>query len=482
MKKFIIGMSIAGILASAGVGVGLTKHYSNIRYSPAEQQQEYNRGYEDGTKSDLLLKDKIKLAKEQISILTTTKTTLTIELDTQKELLANLKDDYASKVDQNKDILQSITKTQNTILELENSISSTNDKIKKLQELIASLEVEEEKYIISYLDDNENVLGVDQAVNGVTTNVPIVDSTQYREFLGWYLDDVLIDPTTYVFTQNTTLHAKYQYRYDVHFKIDNNVFKTVLVDKGATTSVPELPSNIHSVTSWMLEEDLNLSKSTNVSEYVITKETTFVAFGVKHYLTYNYYDQNGNLFESNQEVELTNFSKLPNSLITPTGYIFKGWYCPSDQTWLANINYVGHVGKDYYAIMIKDSVVNTAVEIVDITQEIVETNYGSQYYYNYTTNAPYVLTQKAYGEIDYAFEAEDFELSCEITLSNGKTYTVGKKYQDGIDFKVTIIGNENGMISLRVTAYRSETNNPLNILEFYQITNFEIKNITYTFV
>lgn len=484
-RKIIIGLSCLTIGASLAYYGISTDYIKKHRYTPIQVESNYQLGVKDGLGSHSALRSDIAKYTNDINSLIAEKqekTTRLNTLKTRKENLIQQSSNLSQNNDQYKEQLQQLN---TSIANLKEHIKVIDDQVLLYNDLISNIQ-EETFSSISFMDDDGTVLGVLTCANGQVLSEQVnPTSTQYREFLGWYIDNNLVDLNTLIFNENTTLHAKYQYRYDVHFKIDDQVIKTVLIDKGSCASIPELPDNVYSVSWWNLAEEQNQDKHTNVSGHPITQETTFVAVGVKHYVTYNYYDQNGILLESNREVEGMKLNKLPNTPTIPTGNIFIDWYASSTKIHLGagSMNYyAGSSSEDFYPIFMKEKIVVDDISTTLTYTSIEDGTWGKEYQYTYSTNAVWDLAQKDITETITMY-ANDFEYNATITLKDGTTVTGqfsrNGKYIDGKLYSVSLT-EINGYIEAKVYV----TSGDWNLVEdvtYHEVSNFKINSITYMY-
>lgn len=484
-RKLIIGLSCLTIGASLAYYGISTDYIKKHRYTPTQVETNYQLGIKDGFGSHSALKLDIAKYTNDINSLISEKQEKNVRLSTlrtRKENLIQQSSNLSQNNDKFKEQLQQLNKN---IANLEERIKVIDDQVLLYNDLISNIQ-EETFSSISFMDDDNTILGVLTCTNGQALQDQVnVTSNQYREFLGWYMNDELVDLNTLIFNENTTLHARYQYRYDVHFKVDDQVFKTILVDKGATTSIPELPGNVYNVTWWNLEDEQNQDNHITVSEYSITQETTFVAIGVKHYVTYNYYNQNGTLLESNREVEGMKLNKIPNTPTVPTGNIFIDWYASSTKIRLGAgyMNYyAGSNNEDFYPIFMKEKIVVDNISTTLTYTSVEDGTWGKEYKYTYSTNAMWDLVQKDITETVTLY-SNDFEYNATITLKDGTTVTGqfsrNGKYIGGKSYSVSLT-ETNGHIEARVYVTSGDWNLGEDVT-YHEVSNFKINSITYMY-
>ena len=110
--------------------------------------------------------------------------------------------------------------------------------------------------------------------NGEYAITPQVDSTIYKVFNGWTVNDSITNVSTYKITSATTFTANITYKYDVKFMVDNTEHNAQIVTSGATATVPTAPTKPgYEFIGWSLDG----SSVVEVSSYVITQSTTYIA-------------------------------------------------------------------------------------------------------------------------------------------------------------------------------------------------------------
>lgn len=457
---------------------------SQFRYTSADLENNYNQGFQNGIGDSTGIIAEIDKYKKDIEDLIKLRDSKKEELNVSKEKLKMLEDKLESLENESNLVETELQRMEMEIEILTKDLDYLNNQISFYNDLISSIQ-EESRSTISFMDDDGTVIGVLTCVNGEILEDRVdVSSTVYREFLGWYINDTLIDLDSYVFNENTTLTARYQYRYDVHFIYDEETTQTVIVDKNGTAMEPDLPENIYSVSWWTTVEDTNTKVDFNT--YLITGETTFVAKSVKHYFMYTYYDMNGEIQESHREVEGNKVSIIPSNPTNPVGYEFIDWQAKSTGVNLGNgyMNYyVGDCDESFYPIFMKPTILVSNISILNTELVTEDWPYGGQTYtYTYYTNAEYYYKQSAYGTfVDYWDYQKSFKVNAKVTLSNGITveFTDGLKgFKDGIYFDFKIV-NSDGNISIEMSCYSGVD---FSDYEFYKIENFEITSIIYSYV
>ncbi len=110
--------------------------------------------------------------------------------------------------------------------------------------------------------------------NGDIANAPTIESTDYKIFNGWTVNGSKIDLSTYKIVTNTTFVADITYKYDVKFKVEDNVLDSQIVAKNNYAIAPNEPTKEHyNFIGW----SLNGVDTIDISQYKITENSIFNA-------------------------------------------------------------------------------------------------------------------------------------------------------------------------------------------------------------
>lgn len=140
---------------------------------------------------------------------------------------------------------------------------------------------------VSFVVEGETI-STQQIRNGEVATTINVDSTAYRVFNGWTINNNIVNVSEYEITENTIFTASITYKYDVTFLVDDAVFNSQIVAKNGSANIPNNPTK----SGYMFDGwTTNGTDIVNVSTYTITKNTTFIAKFTRQYtVTFKYED------------------------------------------------------------------------------------------------------------------------------------------------------------------------------------------------
>lgn len=321
--KIILIVVILAIVATAGVLLAI--YYPAIKGSiegesyltPEQGQEMYNKGYADGAKNEEELlksyndtKDLLDIAnktirdyeddiKEYESQLRTKQDTID---DLEKKLTKALEDrdlykglyestlnDYNELLGKYEEKCDEVTKLQNKIVALEDEIVeirvnyiNARNKIIELEGTVNCYDnflkqiIAENQVVVKFYYDNSlySIMILQKGDKAIISNP--VDTT-YKKFLGWMLDDEIVDLTNYPINESVTFTAKINTFYDVTFKVDDEIYDTDIVVDGSYSKVPTIPTKEgYEFVGWTVNNVVY-----DVDTYSITKSTVFEAKFVK---------------------------------------------------------------------------------------------------------------------------------------------------------------------------------------------------------
>lgn len=117
-------------------------------------------------------------------------------------------------------------------------------------------------------------LKTDTIRSGQFATAPTTNSTAYKVFNGWKVNNVIVDVSGYRITADTVFVADITYKYDVKFMVDGKVHSTQIVEKNSKPSVPSNPTkNDYVFVGWSIDGTATI----DVSKYVVIETTTFTA-------------------------------------------------------------------------------------------------------------------------------------------------------------------------------------------------------------
>ena len=246
-------------------------------------------------------------------------------------------------------------------------INALNNKIAELQKSITYYET-----YISQLESNEQVVATFE-FDGSVYNIQIVNkgsklavatptSTTYKIFNGWTVNGQTIDLNTYTISANTKIIADITYKYDLKFKVGDEVISSQIITKNNCATLPTNPTKDgYEFDGWSLN---GVDVISDISSKQVTENTTYIAIFTKlHTVTFVYENET----KSTQQVR--NGSFATNVSVESTQYkVFNGWVADntiidlstykifSDTTFTADITYKFDV-----KFMVDNSVYNSQI-------------------------------------------------------------------------------------------------------------------------
>lgn len=203
-------------------------------------------------------------------------------------------------------------------------INALNNKIAELQKSITYYET-----YISQLESNEQVVATFE-FDGSVYNIQIVNkgsklavatptSTTYKIFNGWTVNGQSIDLNTYTISANTKIIADITYKYDVKFKVDDEIISSQIITKNACATLPTNPTKSgYEFDGWSIN---GVDIISNISSKQVTQNTTYIAVFTKlHTVTFVYENET----KSTQSIRNGNFASSID--VVNTQYkVFNGW-------------------------------------------------------------------------------------------------------------------------------------------------------------
>lgn len=184
--------------------------------------------------------------------------------------------------------------------------------------------------------DGETVISSQTITNGDFASNISRESTAYKIFNGWTVNDVIVDVATYPITSDTTFIASYTYKYDVTFLANEQTLDTQLVTQNTCAIAPIAPLVDDKIFCGYSLDGYNV---VDVSTYCITENTTFIAaYGHKWAGIWSGNDTNNRytmtLKVSDSGVACLTLDLLDKNFVNePIIYIYKS----SEQCWLFSI-------------------------------------------------------------------------------------------------------------------------------------------------
>lgn len=203
-------------------------------------------------------------------------------------------------------------------------ITALNNKIAELQKSITYYEA-----YISQLESNEQVVATFE-FDGSVYNIQIVNkgsklavttpnSTTYKIFNGWTVNGETIDLNTYTINTNTKIVADVTYKYDVKFKVGDEIISSQIITKNDCATLPTNPTKSgYEFDGWSIN---GVDVINNISSKQVSENTTYIAVFTKlHTVTFVYENET----KSTQTIRNGSFASSVN--VKNTEYkVFNGW-------------------------------------------------------------------------------------------------------------------------------------------------------------
>lgn len=203
-------------------------------------------------------------------------------------------------------------------------IANLNNKIAELQKSVTYYEsyiaqLESGEQVVATFEYDGSVYNIQIVNKGSKLSVTTPTSTEYKIFNGWKVNGETIDLSTYTISQNTKIVADVTYKYDVVFKVDNDVYNSQVVVKNGIVTLPTNPTKTgYEFDGWSKN---GVDVINNVQTILITENTTYQAVFTKlHNVTFKYEEET----KFTQSIRNGNYSTAPT--IESTDYkVFNGW-------------------------------------------------------------------------------------------------------------------------------------------------------------
>lgn len=144
--------------------------------------------------------------------------------------------------------------------QLENLTTENNDKDNQIENLKANLNeyktllesIQNEDFCIVAFD-NAGDLSLQIVLKNDYAKAPTTPEKQGYLFVGWTLNNEVVDLTTYAITENVTFVAKFEKAYQVKFMSEEEVISFQTLIEGEQISIPSNPSKINYIfVGWSL--------------------------------------------------------------------------------------------------------------------------------------------------------------------------------------------------------------------------------------
>lgn len=203
-------------------------------------------------------------------------------------------------------------------------INALNSKISELQKSIAYYEayiaqLENAEQVVATFEFDGSVYNIQIVNKGSKLSVVTPTSTEYKIFNGWKVNGQAIDLNTFTITTNTKIVADITYKFDVKFKVENEIVSNQIIVKDDFASLPSNPTKEgYEFDGWSLN---GVNVISDIATKPVTENTTYIAVFTKlHTVTFVYENET----KSTQTIRNGELAK--NVSITNTDYkVFNGW-------------------------------------------------------------------------------------------------------------------------------------------------------------
>lgn len=203
-------------------------------------------------------------------------------------------------------------------------INALNSKISELQKSIAYYEayiaqLENAEQVVATFEFDGSVYNIQIVNKGSKLSVVTPTSTEYKIFNGWKVNGQTIDLNTFTITTNTKIVADITYKFDVKFKVKNEIISSQIIIKDNFASLPSNPTKEgYEFDGWSLN---GVNVISDIATKPVTENTTYIAVFTKlHTVTFVFENET----KSTQIIRNGGLAK--NVSITNTDYkVFNGW-------------------------------------------------------------------------------------------------------------------------------------------------------------
>lgn len=284
------------------------------------------------------LNNQITNLQSQVKNLTNSSEDKSEQIGNLNTQISNLQNTVSQLQTTNKMNLDTITSLNNQISSLnaqisemtENSqnytgkINALNSKISELQKSIAYYEayiaqLENTEQVVATFEFDGSVYNIQIVNKGSKLSVVTPTSTEYKIFNGWTVNGQAIDLNTFTITTNTKIVADITYKFDVKFKVENEIVSSQIIVKDNFATLPSNPTKEgYEFDGWSLN---GVNVISDIATKPVTENTTYIAVFTKlHTVTFVYENET----KSTQTIRNGGLAK--NVSITNTDYkIFNGW-------------------------------------------------------------------------------------------------------------------------------------------------------------
>lgn len=200
------------------------------------------------------------------------------KLDSSTSLNAELQEKYELEQTKVSNLNAEITRLKTEKTELQLNLTNAQNRIAELNQTVIGYEnfiqgLLAENQVVAKFYYRNSLYSIMVLQKGNIANISNPQDTPYVKFLGWMVNNELVDVSNYPINENTTFVAKVNTFHDVQFLVDNNEYDTDLVLDGSYSKTPTNPTKEgYSFDGWAIDNVVY-----DVNTYPITKNTVFVA-------------------------------------------------------------------------------------------------------------------------------------------------------------------------------------------------------------
>ena len=250
------------------------------------------------------------------------------------ETISNLNAQIVSLNSQISDLTLQVQNNSGNVTSLNNKIAELEKSIAYYEQYIANLESGSQ--VVATFEFNGSVYNIQVVNQNDIVSVTTPTSTDYVIFNYWMVDGVQVDLSTYPITTNTKFVANVTYKYDVVYKVDNNIYNKQIVIQNGIANIPANPTlEGYSFDGWTT----NGVDIVDPSTIEITQNTVFVAkFTKLHTVIYMYENE---VIASEQ---VRNGELAQGKVVEDTIYKkFNGWLLNGSKVDLTNYQVTGAI-------------------------------------------------------------------------------------------------------------------------------------------
>lgn len=261
--------------------------------------------------------EQITTLNSQITTLQNTVSQLQTTNDLNVATITSLNTQIANLNTQISDMTLQSQNSQSQINALNNKINELQKSVTYYESYIAQLENGEQ--VVATFEFDGSVYNIQIVNKGSKLSVTTPTSTTYKIFNGWTVNGSAIDLSIYTITTNTKIVADITYKYDVKFKVDDNVVNSQIIIKNNCATLPTNPTKDgYEFDGWSLN---GVDIISDIPTKQVTQNVTYIAVFTKlHTVTFVNGEENSTIKVRNGAI----VTEVPSTTSTLTK-IFNGW-------------------------------------------------------------------------------------------------------------------------------------------------------------